>query len=172
MIRNDRSQVETPEPVVKEKNEMSQLRIIQGRSRWKVGGIVACAVLLTGWIVLQYLLPPSPEKVFATTVRALETGDTDLFLRYADPEEIKRLNLTRQNVDTFLRETIWHEGYPKIVINGTNPPHQDIRDWLCKNTNNKSRYNDIQITVMDDLRNGWTLGVTGVLWHCGMCQVF
>jgi len=152
--------------MVKEENEMSQLRILQGRSRWKVGGIVACAVLLTGWIVLQYLLPPSPEKVFATTVRALETGDTDLFLRYADPEEVKRLHLTRQNVDTFLHETIWHEGYPKLVISSTNPPRQDVRDWIYKDVNSKSKSNNIQIIVMDDLKNGWTFGVTEVLRHC------
>lgn len=149
---------------------MSQPRVLSSSLRWKVGGILVCTFLLTGWIVWQYLLPPSPEKVFAQTVRALETGDTALLMRYADPDEMKRLNLTQANVDVFLRETIWYDGYPKLVYNSMNPPRRDLRGWTFKNINKKAKYDSIQIVVMDDLKNGWTLGVTQVLWHSAMSR--
>jgi hypothetical protein len=60
-----------------------------------------------GYVALR---PAGPDDIAHATIHALRNRDVDTLLRLSIPEELQKLNMTRDNVTLFLNRTIWSTG--------------------------------------------------------------
>jgi len=61
-------------------------------------------------LIAYTLRPVTPIYISDHAVKAIEAHDSQAHLNLADPEEVKRLNLTPEAVYGILSKTLWSEG--------------------------------------------------------------
>lgn len=108
---------------------------------------------------------PSPGTIKDGAVRALGSGDTVSLCRLADPAELSRINLTPDVVRSFLDETVWRHGYPRVArVDHAGPTPVDQSVWRVNLANDRPDAGRLYITAIDDLHRGWKLDLSKLLW--------
>lgn len=82
--------------------------------------LLLCVPILVLLVTLLWSVfrRPGTEEIALRTLRALERQDAKTLVHLTSPQERKRLNLTAETVETWLRQTLWRNGPPgplKIV---------------------------------------------------------
>ena len=131
----------------------------------RVALAVTALIALLGFAGYKLWGPPSPEAIRDRTIRALENRDAQTLCQLADPEELKRLNLTPQKVSAFLNETLWREGsLKKAKIEKFTPTPDDQSVWEVQWATDKPKTPKLAICCIDDPKKGWKLVTSYLLW--------
>ena len=92
--------------------------------------IVAIVVLLIGGYLAYRHYISSPYFLKERAVKALLNGDCEALCRLADDEELRRLNLTPENVCAVLKDVLGASGLPPFIGDRlVEPPMPDQMTW-------------------------------------------
>ncbi|HET6383214.1 MAG TPA: hypothetical protein VFJ58_07480 [Armatimonadota bacterium] len=122
---------------------------------WSAAGAAVLALLLY-WL----FAPLSPSAIMRRSVHALETGDSPTLYSLASPDEVKRLHLSPQNIESMLAATLWRNGHPSdaTITPGDLVADQDV--WYVKWADGRRA----SIFVLEDPDGHWYLLVTLTLY--------
>lgn len=122
--------------------------------------VVACLAAGAFW----YVTRRTPERVCQLTVRTLERGDVDGLIALANPEEIKKLNVNRQAVESILRETLWKKGviHELRYEHFDGPGFKDDEQFYVYPPKSSGQ-GMFTVWVLDSPKDGWHLGLTYTL---------
>jgi hypothetical protein len=138
------------------------------KRRIRVGLASLTVLLLVAVIVFLAFRPLSPERIRDSAITALEQHDTATLIRLADPEEVKRLNLTEKTVSEILYKTLWQEPPLKNASVGKlarNPVDEDVWEIKWASEPHDKKYH-LAIDVLDNQTIGWKLNLSYILWGC------
>jgi hypothetical protein len=139
---------------------MAQVKgIVARKTNRRLIIIVGVAVIVVLLGAYRWLGPLTPGAIKERAVHALETGDAEALCRLADKEELTKLNLTPQNVEAFLHETVWKDGMPKADGERRSDEPDDRAVWVMhwRGQSSDPHAQVIAVIVIDTPGVGWKL---------------
>jgi hypothetical protein len=137
------------------------------RSRMVVLAI-SSTVLLCALFSYLLLKPQSAEAVCSQTIQALERRDSAALIALAEPEELKKLNLTQSTVDSILSQTVWTREYsgPHTFTEEEGTRRVDTAFFLVKDSTAGPlpALPPIVINALGTRDTGWKLNLSSLLY--------